>query len=224
MLSPMKLYFSPLACSLATRIALYEAGEDATYVEVDAKTKRTSDGVDFRTVHPLGLVPALVLDDGALLTENAAILQYVADRHPEADLAARDPLGRGRLQQWLGFIATELHKALYVPLLDATAPEGAKSHALSKAASRLSYLAASLDGREYLLERFSVADAYLFTILNWSLVTPVDLGAYPPIKAYHARIGDRPSVARAFSEERVLYLKELARAAGRKIGLIPSAP
>lgn len=212
----MKLYFSPLACSLATRIALYEAHAEASYVEVDPKTKQTLEGLDFRAVHSLGLVPALALDDGEILTENAAILQYVAERFPAANLAPHDPLGRARLQQWLCFIGTELHKALYVPLLDAKAPDGAKTHALSKAESRLSYVAGKLEGREFLLDAFSVADAYLFTILNWSIVTPVDLLPYPAITSYQARLHERASVARAFAEERVLYAKELARHAATR--------
>src|SRR5262249_30087315 len=106
----MKLYFSPLACSLATRVALYEAGADAQYVEVDPKTKTTEDGRDYRAVHALGLVPALDLGDGEVLTENAAVLQYVAERFPDAGLAPRDARGRARLQQLLCFIGTELHK------------------------------------------------------------------------------------------------------------------
>jgi glutathione S-transferase len=207
----MKLYFSPLSCSLATRIALYEAGADATFVEVDPKTKKTLDGLDYRTVHPLGLVPAIETESDDLLTENAAILQYVAERYPAASLAPRDPAGRARLQQWLCFIGTELHKGLYVALLDPRAPEGAKTYALSKAESRLSWLAGKLEGREHLLEQFSVADAYLFTILNWSMVAPVDLSPYRSITSYHARLRERPSVARAFDEERILYAKELAR-------------
>ena len=207
----MKLYFSPLACSLATRIAFYEAGVEAQYVEVDPQTKKTTDGLDFRTVSSLGLVPALDLGDGELLTENAAILQYVADQLSEAQLAPRDPLGRARLQQWLGFIGTELHKGIYVPLLDKKAPEGAKAFALSKVESRLSWLSEKLEGREYLLERFSVADGYLFTVLNWSVVTPVSLKPWPSITSYMARMRERPSIARAYGEERTLYAKELAR-------------
>ncbi|MFT3776489.1 MAG: glutathione S-transferase N-terminal domain-containing protein [Minicystis sp.] len=207
----MKLYFSPLACSMATRIALYEAGAEAQYVEVDGKTKRTSEGADFHTVNGLGLVPALDVGDGVVLTENAAILQHVAERFPEAGLAPRDALGRARLQQWLCFIGTELHKALYVPLLDPKAPEGAKAYALSKAEPRLSWLAAQLDGRETLLDRFSVADAYLVTVLNWSLAAPVKLDPWPAITSYVARVRARPSVARAFAEEFELYKRELSR-------------
>src|SRR3954467_12902764 len=107
----MQLYFSPLACSMATRIAFYEAGGQAAFVEVDPKTKRTSDGVDFKTIHPLGLVPTLRTDAGDVLTENAAILQYVARQFPALD----DGVDHARLQQWLCFIGTELHKGLFAP-------------------------------------------------------------------------------------------------------------
>ena len=209
----MKLYFSPLACSLATRISLYEAGADATYIQVDTKAKRTEDGTDFRTIHALGLVPVLEMDNGEMLTENAAILQHVADRYPAAGIAPRDPLARSRLHQWLCFIGTELHKALYIPLLDRNAPEGAKAYALTKAQSRLAWVSGALDGREYLLDRFSVADAYLLTVLNWSTVTPVDLAPWPAIGAYLKRCHSRPAVARAFAEEKKLYAEELKRRA-----------
>ena len=137
----MDLYFSPLACSLATRIALYEAGAEANYLEVDPKTKVVrNDGSDFRQVNPLGLVPTLRTDDGTVLTENAAILQYVADRFPNAGISATSAEERSRLHQWLCFIGTELHKALFVPLLDKTAPPDAKTYALEQEplAARLS--------------------------------------------------------------------------------------
>ena len=124
----MDLYFSPLACSLATRIALYEAGTEANYLEVDPKTKVVrNDGSDFRSVNPLGLVPTLRTDDGLVLTENAAILQYVADRFPNAGIASEPGMDRSRLHQWLCFIGTELHKGLFVPVLDKTAPAEMKS-------------------------------------------------------------------------------------------------
>ncbi|ATB41619.1 glutathione S-transferase [Cystobacter fuscus] len=207
----MQLYFSPLSCSIAARIAFYEAGEDATFIEVDRKTKLTRDGKNFRDIHPLGLVPTLRTDDGDILTENAALLQYVADFFPKAKLAPTDRMERARLHEWLCFIGTELHKALFAPLLDTKAPEGAKAYALEKGASRLSHLETYLTGREFLLERFSVADAYLFTVLNWSVVTPVDLKKWPAICAYVARLRDRPSVAKAFAEERALYTEEQAR-------------
>jgi len=137
----MDLYFSPLACSLATRIALYEAGADANYLEVDPKSKVVrNDGSDFRKVNPLGLVPTLRTDDGAVLTENAAILQYVADGFPDAGLAAGPGIERSRLHQWLCFIGTELHKGLFVPLLDKKAAPEVKGYVLEKNLSRLDYL------------------------------------------------------------------------------------
>jgi glutathione S-transferase len=207
----MKLYFSPLACSLASRIAIHEAGAEVTFVEVDPKTKRTPDGADFRAINPLALVPTLSMDDGEILTENAAILQYIAERFPHACLAPTDAMGRSRLRQWLSFVGTELHKALYVPLLTKGAPDGAREFALSKAHSRLEWVSAHLEGREHALGAFSVADAYLFAVLNWSTVTPVDLSPWPIIVAYQKRLHQRPSVARAFAEERTLYGQELER-------------
>src|SRR5580693_1761203 len=186
----MDLYFSPLACSLATRISLYEAGATANFIEVDPKTKAVQkDGSDFRQVNPLGLVPTLRTDDGTVLTENAAILQYVADRFPSAGLASDPGIERSRLHQWLCFIGTELHKGLFVPLLD--------------------YLENYLRGREFLLDHFSVADAYLVTVINWTMATPpVELAKWPAVKAYYERLRARPSIARAVAEEFKLYQAE----------------
>jgi glutathione S-transferase len=209
----MDLYFSPLACSMATRIALYEAGADATYLEVDPKTKVVqSDGSDFRKVNPLGLVPTLRTDDGVLLTENAAILQYVADRFPQAGIAAGAGIERSKLHQWLCFIGTELHKGLFVPLLDKKAAPEVKSYVLDKNLSRLDYLEAYLKDRDYLLDHFSVADAYLVTVINWTMATPpVELAKWPVVKAYYERLRARPSIAKAIAEEFELYKAELAR-------------
>lgn len=207
----MKLYFSPLACSMAARIALYEAGAVAQFEQIDGKTKRTAGGRDFRQVHELGLVPVLELPSGLVISENAAVLQHIARLHPDARLAPTDAEGTARLQQWLCFIGTELHKALFTPLLERQAPPEAKDYALSKAGSRLSFLAEQLAGREYLLDHFSVADAYLFTILNWTNATPVDLAPWPTLVAYQARLRERPSVARAFREELALYRAEPPR-------------
>jgi glutathione S-transferase len=219
----MQLYFSPMACSMATRISLYEAGADAVYVEVDPKTKLTTDGRDFREVNPLGLVPTIRTDDGEVLTENAAILQYVAERFPGADLAPPGGIERARLQQWLCFIGTELHKGLFAPLLDAKAPAEVKSYALSKAASRLDMVARHLADRAYLLDRFSVADAYLFTVLGWLVVTPLRLSDWPTLASYCARLGQRPAVAQAVREERALYAAELARHAPVSSSTSPAA-
>jgi glutathione S-transferase len=209
----MDLYFSPLACSMATRIALYEAGESATYLEVDPKTKVVrNDGSDFRKVNPLGLVPTLRADDGTVLTENAAILQYVADRFPKAGLGAEAGIERSRLHQWLCFIGTELHKGLFVPLLDKKAAPEVKSYVLEKNLSRLDYLEAYLKDRDYLLDHFSVADAYLVTVINWTMATPpVELVKWPAVKAYYERMRARPSIAKAIAEEFELYKAELAR-------------
>ena len=207
----MDLYFSPLACSLASRIVLYEAGVEARFIEVDPKSKRTPDGADYREIYPLGLVPLLRLDDGSLLRENAAILQYIAARYPQAKLVPADAAERARLQQWLSFIGTELHKGLFIPLFDQKAPEGTRPHVLKKQESRLKYLNQYLEGRDFLLDRFTVADAYLYTVLNWTTATNVDLAPFPAIQQYHRRLQKRPSVARAFQEELALYKAELAR-------------
>jgi glutathione S-transferase len=209
----MDLYFSPLACSLATRVALYESGAEANYLEVDPQTKIVQqDGSDFREVNPLGLVPTLRTDEGAVLTENAAILQYVADRFPRSRLGAADGIERSRLHQWLCFIGTELHKGLFVPVLDRKAPQEAKAYVLEKNLSRLDYLDRYLAGRDYLLDHFSVADAYLVTVINWTMATPpIELGKWPNVKAYYERLRKTPSIARAITEEFELYKAEQAR-------------
>jgi glutathione S-transferase len=218
----MKLFFSPLACTLASRICFYEAGVVADFVEVDGKSKRTSDGRDFRAIHPLGLVPTLELPDGSILSENAAVLQQLARSFPDARLAPSDARQLAKLQQYLCFIGTELHKALYLPLLDKQAPDGAKVYALTKAASRLGWLDATLRGRSYLLDEYSIADAYLFAVLNWSMVAPVDLNPYPAIIAFMARMRERPAVARAFEEELAMYRRELAREAAGTATSLPA--
>lgn len=209
----MDLYFSPLACSMATRIALYEIGANAHYLEVDPKSKIVlQDNSDFFPVNPLGLVPTLRTDDGAILTENAAILQYVADRFPDAGMGSATGLDRSRLQQWLCFIGTELHKGLFLPLLDRKAPAEMKSYVLEKYLSRLDVLNRHLEGREFLLDHFSVADAYLGTVLNWTMATPpIDLTKWPAINAYLACFRARPTVAKAIAEELVLFKAEVAR-------------
>src|SRR5947209_15080029 len=209
----MDLYFSPLACSLATRIALYEAGAEANYLEVDPNTKVVqNDGSDFRAINPLGLVPTLRTDDGAVLTENAAILQYVADRHPQAGISAQSGMERSRLHQWLCFIGTELHKGLFVPVLDKKAPPEVKTYILGKNLSRLDYLENYLTGREFLLDHFSVADAYLVTVINWTMATPpIELASWPAVKAYYERLRGRLSIVRAIAEEFNVYQAEIER-------------
>jgi len=207
----MKLYFSPMACSLSARIALHEAEaldpsfQAVEFVEVDTRAQRASDGADYRSIHGLGLVPALALPSGEVLTENAAVLQYIAEAFPRARLIPSDPSGRARVRQWLSFIGTELHKSVYVPLLDRTAPESVKAYALAKAGPRFGWLAEQLGEREFLLADFSVADAYLSTVLNWSSVTALRLERWPVLEAYLKRLQARPSIARALGEELGLY-------------------
>ncbi len=211
----MELFFSPLACSMSDRIALAEAGAEVTLVEVDPDTKRVpATGADYRAVNPLGYVPALKLDDGTVLTENAAILQYLADAYPEAKLAPpeSDRVGRAKLRQWLSFIGTELHKALMTPLLGSETPPEVKAWVAAKYASRLAYLNGKLAGRQFLLENFSVADGYLATVLNWTQATPeIDLAQYPNVKAYLDRMRARPSMAAALATEIPLFRAEMAR-------------
>ena len=207
----MQLYFSPLACSLASRIALYEAGAAANFIEVDPKTKQTLTGVDYFTISPLGLVPALRTDSGELLLENAAILQYIGDQFQEANLVPVSGIDRSRLQQWLSFIGTELHKALFIPLFDKGLPDATKAKTLEIGNKRLAYLDKHLERREFLLDRFSVADAYLTAVLNWNIATPVDLEQWPSTSAYLARMKTRPAVARAMQEEFALYAEEQKR-------------
>ena len=206
----MKLYFAPLACSLASRIAFYEAGAFAQYSRVDRKTKQDEDGADFLSINPMGQVPALQTDDGTVLTENTAVLQYIADYFPDANLAPPAGLQRAKLQQWLGFIGTELHKAVFIPLLDATAPAEAKDYAREKIALRFRILQNHLTDSEFLLDRFTVADAYLTTVLNWSTYAGIDLAQWPAVSDYYQKMKKRPSVALAISEEWNLYQQEQA--------------
>jgi glutathione S-transferase len=210
----MELYFAPLACSMATRICLYEAGAQARFTQVDTRSKRLLDGGDFLAINPLGFVPVLRLPSGETLTENVAILQYVADQFPQAGLApAPGSPARYQMQRWLSFIGSELHKVVYTPLLDAAANDGAKSYARDKAAKLLGHLDAHLAGRTFLLEEFSVADAYLAVVLNWSAATGVDLKQWPAVASYHQRMLQRPSIARAFGEELKLYHEQQKRRA-----------
>jgi glutathione S-transferase len=207
----MDLYFSPLACSMASRITLYEAGASARFIQVDSKTKRTLDGDDFLAVNPLGLVPTLRTDDGEILTENVAILQYIADRLANAQLAPPGGMARYRLQQWLAFVTSELHQGLFHALFDPKMPADGKARTLETGETRLAYLDKYLAGREFLLDRFSIADAYLFTVLNWNIATPVELKKWPAVETYYNRLKQRPSIERALKEEQTLYREEMKR-------------
>jgi glutathione S-transferase len=208
----MDLYFSPLACSMATRITLYEIGAKAGFIQVDNKAKRLEDGSDFLAINDMGQVPVLRTDEGELLTENPVVLQYVADRYPTSGLAPQPgSMERYRLQQWLNFTTSELHKVVFTTVLDPRSPEDAKAYARGKAAPRLGHLAKHLEGRQFLLDRFTIADAYLTTVLNWGRYSGIDLREWPAVQAYQQRMLERPSVAKAVSEEIALYKAEQAR-------------
>jgi glutathione S-transferase len=211
----MDLFFAPLACSMATRIAIREAGAAANFIYVDIHTDRRTrtlaDGTDYFGINPMGQVPAIRTDDGNLLTENPVVLQYVADLLPGAGLAPRDGLQRYRLQEWLNFIATELHKATFLPLLGSYNPEEVKGYAREKMTLRFGHVEDHLRSHEFLLERFTVADAYLVTVLNWAPYAGVDLSDWPAVEAYFARLRERPSVATAMAEENAAYAEEQAR-------------
>jgi glutathione S-transferase len=207
----MDLYFSPLACSMATRIALYEAGIRGTFIAVDTQSKKLADGSDFLVVNSMGQVPVLRTDAGELLTENPAVLQYVADQKPESGLAPQNGIERYRLQQWLNFITSELHKVVFIPLLDPTSPADGKIYAREKAERRFAHLNSHLEGREFLLNNFTIADAYLVTVLNWSRFVGLDLAKWPAVKDYFERMIKRPNVAKAMSEEMELFQQQQAR-------------
>lgn len=204
----MDLYYSPLACSISTRIAVYEAGGEGRVRlnQVNTKTQTTADGGDYRQINPKGLVPSIRTAEGDVLSENAAVLQYLADSFPESGLApvAGTP-DRYRLQQWLSFVGTELHKSVFNPLLSQKANDGAKAFARDGADEKLRYLDDHLTGRDYLLDRFTVADAYLTAVLNWAQFVNLDLAPYPAIVAYRERVAARPAVARALKEEFELF-------------------
>jgi glutathione S-transferase len=206
----MELFFSPMACSLASRIVLYEAGADVRFIQVD-KAKRTGDGRDYRGINPMGQVPALLVPGGWLLTENAAVLQYLAEAHPAASLLPVEGDARARVRQWLGFIGTELHKAVFVPLLDPTASNDVKAYSMDKAPLRLSVLEQHLGDHDFLVDRYGIADIYLAVLLNWAPYAGVDLAAWPAVKAFHHRISQRDAVARAVAEEFALYQEEQQR-------------
>jgi glutathione S-transferase len=194
------------------RHALYEANADAQFIEVDTKSKQLRDGSDFYPINPLGQVPVLRTDEGWLLRENTAILPYVADAFPAARLApAVGTAERAKLEEWLGFIGTELHKAVFVPLLDPHAPADVQTYTRKKINLRLGVLEAHLRGREFLMEHFTVGDAYLVTVLNWAQHSGVDLAEWPSVDAYYKRTAHRPPVAKALAEEVALYLEEQAR-------------
>lgn len=199
----MDLYGAPMSCSLASHIALLESGQDAICHYVSLSRKTLLDGSDYMATAPKGQVPALRLDDGALLTEGPAVLQFIADRKPDSGLAPEaGTIGRYRLQEWLNFLSTELHKQVFAVVFNPGQPAAAKAYAAEVALKKFEYLNDRLDGRAFLLgDGFTIADAYCVTILNWAAPAGLDLAAYPALAAYHARHLRRPAVARAIAEE-----------------------
>ena len=199
----MKLYISPSSCSLSPHITLREAGLDFELVRVDLKTHTlVSDGSDFTLINPKGYVPVLELDDGSRLTEGTAIVQYIADLNPGAGLAPKaGTLERYRLQEWLGFINSEIHKS-FGPLFKPNTPEEYKTITRQNLTQRLAYVAEQLVTRDYLMgPQFTVADAYLFTVLNWGQWTGVDIAQWPALAAFQARVAGRSAVREALAAE-----------------------
>jgi glutathione S-transferase len=198
----MKLYYAPGACSLASHIALHEAGLPFEIDKLNVPTKTTASGEDFMQINPKGYVPAIKMDDGGYLTEGAVILQYIADKNPNSGLAPKaGTMERYRLQEWLNFIATEIHKS-FGPLFNKALPEEAKINARNFLTRRLGYVEVQLANKPYLMgSSFTVADAYMFVVLNWSGRAGFDLDPFPKIKEYVARIAGRPSVHAAMKAE-----------------------
>jgi glutathione S-transferase len=202
----VKLYYAPGACSLSPHIALREAGLPVTLEKVDLVAGRTETGADYAVVNPKGYVPALQLGDGAVLTEGAVIARYIADLAPDADLAPKPgSFERVRLEEVMNFIGSELHKA-YTPLFLPDTTEEGKAAARTRIARKLVHIESILaDGRKHLLgERFTVADGYLFTIVNWSESRGVALDALPELRAFMVRVGARASVQEAMRAEGLL--------------------
>lgn len=200
----MKLYYSPGACSLASHIVLAESGADYSIEKADIRTKKTESGADFVAISPRGAVPVLVLDGGEVLTEGVAIMQFVADSVTPGVLPAAGTLARARLQEALNFVSTEVHKT-YSPFFRGLEGE-AKAAQVALLESRLKLVEARLaDGRSYLLgEQFTPADAYLFTVTNWSKGIGHDLSAFPKLQALRERIAARPAVQAAMKAEGLL--------------------
>ena len=201
----MKLYYSPGACSLSPHIVLHEAGLAYTPVLASTKSHKLQDGTDFYTINPLGYVPVLELDDGTRLREGPAIVQYLADQAPHKNLApANGTLARYRLQEWLTFIGTELHKS-FGPLFTPGTPEDYKPEVRERLLGRLQWVDGELAHKPYLMgEQFTVADAYLFTVSNWCGHVGVDISGLKHLAAYRERIAARPAVQAAMKAEGLL--------------------
>jgi glutathione S-transferase len=198
----MKLYYSPGACSLSPHIVANEAGLAIDLEKVNLAEHKTESDQDYMAVNPKGYVPALRLDDGSVLTEGPAIVQYLADQKPASGLApAAGTIDRYRLQEWLNFIGTELHKS-FSPLFNKASSDDVKNTAKTSINKRLGYLNDQLASRQYLMGgNFTVADAYAFTIVNWTNFVGIDLKPYPNVGAYMGRVAARPKVQETLKAE-----------------------
>jgi glutathione S-transferase len=198
----MKLYYSPGACSLAPHIVAREAGLTVDLVKVDLSKHLTETGENFRAINPKGYVPAVALKDGSLLTEAAAIIQYVADQKPDAGLApANGTIERYRLIEWLTFISSEIHKG-FGPLWNPTTPDAVKNATKNRLATRFAYLDERLAKQPFLMgETFTIADAYLFTVVNWTNFHAIDISSYKNLSAFMTRVASRPKVQEALVAE-----------------------
>jgi glutathione S-transferase len=201
----MKLYYSPGACSLSPHIVLLEAGLPFTLEKTDLKAKKTASGTDYLTINSKGAVPALQLDDGRVLTEGPAIIQYLADQKPDSGLAPRaGTFERYRLMETLNYITSELHKA-FGPLFNPASSPDAKQAALENLGKKFDWLSTQIEGKKFAMgDGFTVADAYLFTVLRWTRYVGIDLGRWPALAAYVERVGQRPKVHEALKTEGLL--------------------
>lgn len=198
----MKLYFSPGACSLAPHIALREAGATFDLEQVNNKEKKTKSGADFWQINPKGYVPVLELDNGERITENPAILQYIGDQNPGSGLVpAYGSMDRTRIQEWLNFVTSEIHKT-FGPLFRDATPEEFKATSRENLSKRYAYLDQHFATHQYLHgEKFSAPDIYLFVVSNWLGRVGLDLGTWPNVKAWWDRIAARPKVQEAMAAE-----------------------
>lgn len=206
----MKLYYAPGACSLAAHITLHESGLPFTALRVDLRAHTLPDGTDYYGLNPKGYVPLLELDNGTRLSEVAVILQYIADREPGRLAPAFGSFERYQLMEWLNFIATEIHKGLN-PLWKPTTPDAYKSVVLDAVGKRFDFVVQSLGDKPFLTgDRFTIADAYLFTIVNWHKFLKFDIGRWPSLERFQARVAARPGVQAALRAEHLLKEAEPA--------------
>ena len=198
----MQLYFSPGACSLASHITAREAGIAVDLKRADTKTKKLEDGSDYYAINSKGAVPALKLDNGQVLTEGVAIMQYLADQKPESNLAPKNgTIERYRVQEWLNYITSEVHKG-YSPLWNPTLDANIKEYALGNLQKKFDWISTQLAGKKFLTgDTFTVADAYLFTVLNWSNFLGLDMSKWPALTEFSARVAARPKVQEAMAAE-----------------------